>query len=348
MNFEYVVKKERFSINGTGPIVLMGKSIYSGKGDNLFIRNNILRPIRNLEKYDEDMERCISNTSYIIERLKEEVEDGWHFELYYLQKTKSFSFINSYSQFSVYVEMFKNKQSMGLFLVENMDKLDEEISKIKNKYLKIDKIPYLGINLERPILFSGQAAGILSHELLGHIFEIDNFFMYQYEKLFPLIEKLNIDIVDLPSMKNGLGFYLYDDMGICYKDVTICSNGRMTGKLIGGECTRQKIVHALRRDDYTKSCMPRMSNLYINNKKENFITIDTYIEITKLGKCYINHKKGILEISIEQGAFCLGGKYMARVNKGVFMLSIVKLIDRMSAVGRQNTLCPLQCQKQGQ
>lgn len=79
------------------------------------------------------------------------------------------------------------------------------------------------------VIFDPELTGLLVHELIGHIFEIDTWLENPILKeIFPKRKKITNDyitIVDDPSIQNGYGSYNYDDEGSKARQTILIRNG---------------------------------------------------------------------------------------------------------------------------
>lgn len=344
MKFKYFYKKVKYRVDSEHNICQVGEIKYSGEGDELRVKNTSVCSLKEDKIYEMIYELCKEEYNSQLEELVEFAKYNWQFDVYGVLKVTELDNQIKQSHYVMFVEIFKYGVSYDYIMLDAEGKWREIFSHMPQNCrghtcLKEKRI-------KKDIIIRGQAAGVLSHELFGHLFEIDNFYLYNYEKYLKLIEKLGISISDIPISKNGPVFYNYDDNGIPAKNICICNSGELTGQLIGGDYNRKMVTHSLRRNNYKEICIPRMSNLVVNYEGGKNEIIHNYIEINKIGKCYIHHKKDKIEFCADL-IFVYSEKECYRSEKKIrFSVSIFDILNNILPLKCSNNLMrPLQCQK---
>lgn len=159
------------------------------------------------------------------------------------------------------------------------------------------------------ILFSGESAGFVIHEIVGHLSEGRNLKNWKIgEKLF---EK-NVSVIDDPNIKNYVGSLNYDDEGVRTIKKEIVKNGIINQFLLSSsDIENEEYFGNARCEDF--SCFPRarMSNTYlINTSKssgENFG--EEYIYVYKIKNGGINYLLKEVDLLCEAVYFYFGQTY---------------------------------------
>lgn len=221
----------------------------------------------------------------------------------------------------------------------------------KLNYLRVlTNIPKIQIRLLREnkyFVFSSAAAASLSHELLGHIFEKDNFLNYNYSKLISNIERLKLTILDDPTILGANGYYIYDDAFNKGNLVKIMDKGIFSGNLIGGSVNNQLINNSLRREKYSDKLYPRTSNLIVSTNKID-IYPSSYIKIIKLKKCLINHREQKIYLEVQTAYYVYENEIKLLIEPFNLELDIEDMLNRIWAVSKNGEFHPFTCQKQNQ
>lgn len=287
------------------------------------------------------------NCQKIIEEIKKVAKNFFSFMLvfdfYYLNNGTAFCNIN----YNVAIRF--NDIPVDFISIDNSADFIIKFNAISDKILNIKKLNFVEYNkdLGLPIIFCDSAACVLSHEVFGHIFEVDNYYKYEYESVLELVKEINVDITDDPSIPKSNGFYSIDDMGLKATKTHIIKNGIFTSLI--GSLSKEKIVStSLRRDSFKNCCYPRMSNLIISPRKIKRISFSNYIKINKLNNCFLRHKDGVVEFNIDLSYQIYENK-MCIIKPYKLEFKLIDLLKNMSAITYCNKrMQPIQCLKHGQ
>lgn len=255
-----------------------------------------------------------------------------------------------YSNSVIRVEIMFKEVSLNYIVIKNFEELSlciDNLYDFKNIIINRNTLHYKTY-LKKPLVFTQQAASIFSHEIFGHMFEIDNFYYYKYERYLLNLEKFKVDIIDNPLMENTNGYYKYDDASIQAKKTIIFKDGYYTGNLIGGVYGSNIVNSSLRRENLLNKLLPRMSNLIIKSKNEISYPY-TYIEIIKLGKCYVDHNSGQIIFDINSAFLVQNSEYIAVIEPFKIILKFDFIFEHIQSSNIiKNHFTPIQCRKHNQ
>lgn len=119
-----------------------------------------------------------------------------------------------------------------------------------------------------PVIFSGGASGVLIHELVGHLLEMDVISTggrVLADQLGSRVSDMPINIVDDPTLVGRWGSFNYDDEGYLATPTPLIVDGVVCGVL--SDSTRGLMTgakyssHSARRASHEHLPLPRMSNL---------------------------------------------------------------------------------------
>lgn len=239
--------------------------------------------------------------------------------------------------------------TLDFISVSSANDFARKASEIKQKYqlISLDEVVNIEITPGMPVVFHNSAAASLAHEVLGHVFEVDNYFRFHYHKAINAVAKIVNLLLDDPSIPFSPGFYLNDDMGLPSYKTTIIENGALNS-LIG--CRGDlKVTNSLRREDYSKPCLPRMSNLIVV-PQYNRTTLDTkpFLIIHKLSKCYIHHMSETVEFNVDFATLNTENDMFA-IKPFRLTQNIYSLLSSLTPIeGGDMQIRPVLCSKQGQ
>ena len=327
------------------------KSEYS---DYLSIRPIELE-ILNQNLYSFSINKNVFNHTYksLFQKLLEMAKNNFWFRVYFYYNDVCFfnlRDVKSSLNESICIEIFYGDTSLDYIIYNKKKECIDHIENILKTFNDFNKLKVIKFNKcnKKIVLLKEQAAATLSHEILGHIFEIDNYNLFKYYNYLNNISRLNLTIKDMPNIKGSFGYYKYDDMGIKSQDIIIFDKGKFTGDIIGGKSNQTNVTNALRRQSLQFRCLPRMSNLFVNTEN-NYFSQKSFIEITKFNKCYIHHKKGIVELNVSLAVLKEDGQIASILTPFKLNIPIKNIYDII--VGENNPkaqLRPLLCQKQNQ
>ena len=197
------------------------------------------------------------------------------------------------------VNIFKSYFAHSIYELPSDSTVIKDILYIKQKLKEL-------INSKRgesgtaPVIFSGSAASVFFHEVIGHRVEADEFRIKSSSKAFSAKsgERLLpswLSLYDDPTIKNynGIpltGYYMYDDEGVPGEKVDIFTNGILTGFLTSRLPTSQD--H--RSNGHARSypgflTISRQSNLIVKSDSlisDSELRNSLLTEIKKQGKEY--------------------------------------------------------------
>lgn len=193
------------------------------------------------------------------------------------------------------------------------------------------------MKFDKPIdvVISGEVSGIMAHENVGHPSEGDRILgregaqagesfyadLLKNEKLGEAVLGNDcVNIVDDPTLKNGPGYYLYDDECVKARPRYLIKNGKLNELLVNREYARRfgiKSNAAARAVVYSREPIPRMANTFFEPGE---FSLEELIEGVKEG-IFMN---SFTEWNIDDRRF--QSKY---VGSEVYLIKDGKLTDTM-------------------
>ena len=235
--------------------------------------------------------------------------------------------------------------------IQNEDFIDcikRSLNKNRLTY-KLKSQEYNGKIQKLPHVFSKKAAATVSHEVFGHILEIDNFYYYNYSKLIPEIESLNICIHDDPQFYKQLGLSRKDDVLNASVKTTLFNEGKFTGELIGGSSKTMVCERSFRRSSFSVRALPRMSTIIITSKSEKINYPTRYILITSIRQAYIHHKTGYVEFNVTGAKVILDGMEISKLSNFSIKMSLYDFLHHLyTLTNTQPEASFFECHKKGQ
>lgn len=200
-----------------------------------------------------------------------------------------------------------------------------------------------------PKVFHNSAAGILAHELLGHMLEADNYYRYNYADDVSALKPLELTLIDNPLILDSPGYYSRDDMGIKAESSLLIENG-LFSNLIGCSRSNTYVSNALRRESPDKPCLPRMSNLLVDTNKlsPTLKGNSSYIQIYKLSKCFFFHDRREIVLNVDFSLLRKGEKSWPLLPFRLAYSLDALLIKIKPYLGGDRKLRPVTCSKQKQ
>lgn len=274
----------------------------------------------------------------------------WSFEItcYFEWRRTRFT-VYFYTHYSVSILFMGNP--VDFINVHTADDLLEKMVILQTRFRQFERATACKVHsslMSFPVVFHNSAAAAFAHEVLGHLFEADNFYRFGYDSIADMIRVLRLRVIDDPLIPESPGFYMEDDMGIGAQRTIIADNG-LIYSLIGCKKKGESISNALRRENYNKPCFPRMSNLIVESPKalEKRKT-GSYIQIEKLGKCFLYHDKRIVEFNVEF-SFFHNEKLDIPMKPFKLNYDVDPLLSNICVVdGGDMELRPIQCAKHNQ
>ena len=236
----------------------------------------------------------------------------------------------------------------------NSDDLINQVSKYlllkKSMFIETDFIDFTNL-YDIPLVFVSSASETLSHEIFGHIFEIDNYIKYNYASVINQVSQLNLNICDNPLLLPELCLSERDDVLNKTSLTTIFDNGIYTGELIGGSAYDKLCRRSFRRSSFLVQAIPRMSTLSVRSnrgQKENSCP-RIYVQISSIKRAQITHKTMNVQLYITNACLICDEKKIAFVRNFTIDKPINEFLSRLEAI--QNTkgdVSAVVCQKWGQ
>lgn len=225
-------------------------------------------------------------------------------------------------------------------LIENIINLRNRVKlKIENSK-KYTSVPYV---------FEAVAAAVVSHEIIGHIFEIDNYYSNNYSSLIHKISKLKLNISDDPKLFEVLGLENFDDAMQRTTEVVIFNNGEFTGELIGGSVNSRSVYRNLRRSSFSVQALPRMSSISISANSTEIQRPDKYILISNVQRASVNHRTNKVRLAVTDAKYLQKGEVISYLSPFVLEIRIADMIDGLAPLTTaQNLAFITKCYKKGQ
>jgi len=200
-----------------------------------------------------------------------------------------------------------------------------------------------------PHVFSNTAAAVVSHEILGHILELDNYYFYGYSNLINAIERLSVNVYDDPQEIKQLGLSIRDDILNVTQKTILFEGGKFTGELIGGSSKQLACARSFRRNSFAIQALPRMSTLIVESIFDNTAYPKNFVLITNIRRASVYHKTGKVLFYVTDANLVLDGNRVCKISEFCIETSIVSFLDKLKALAysHQETLI-LQCLKKGQ
>lgn len=198
--------------------------------------------------------------------------------------------------------------------------------------------------MEAPALFSPAAAGILLHEICGHLLEADLLLAGASPFARLLGEKVASDqvtLVDDPRSAGGRVRLLVDDEGRETRATVLIEAGVLRG-FLSGEATAAATNGAstanARRESYRCAALPRMTNLVMSpgpiDPEDLMKPMARGLLVERLGRGQVDPRRGEFRLEVESGRLIEGGK-PGRPVAGAFLVGscreLLRAIDGAGA-----------------
>jgi hypothetical protein len=161
-----------------------------------------------------------------------------------------------------------------------------------------------------PVLFCEGTAGVLLHELLGHLAESD----LLAQAASPLarlagatLTEADLELCDDPTRSDLPGAFSADDEGVPARPIALLSGGRLVGWLCdrAGALRTGGIAGRGRRSGWTTPPIPRMSNLVLAAGKTSRDALENGLgnglAVTRLASATVDPASGRAVIRVERG-----------------------------------------------
>ncbi len=228
---------------------------------------------------------------------------------------------------------------------------DVKEDSILNKFSDLDRHLYRQ-NIEDGsynVVLSPYVAGLLAHEVFGHIFEEDN--RYYNEHIVNQLsnEQYNqeLTIIDDPKVPRGWGSLRVDDSGHEQRKISIVENGELSEQIKRGER-----INRLIRQDYKHNLLSRVSNTLIlpgsKSVQELLWESDNGIYIENAGKCYCDPVTGEIIMPVYEAFKIRGNKKVSCLNNFSLYANANTILKSIHTIGSDFELNGVICGKMGQ
>jgi predicted Zn-dependent protease len=205
-------------------------------------------------------------------------------------------------------------------------------------------------SLEGPVVFSPAAAGVLIHEVCGHLLEGDlvraghsPFSGMTGRKIAPE----GITLHDDPLRPGARVDLRVDDQGEGTRLTPLIESGRLVGFL-----TDRRNAAALgilssgnaRRESYRHAAMPRMTNLVMapgtDDPAEMLRGVGRGLYVERLGRGQVDPRLGRFRLEVECGRLIESGRATRPVHGGYLVGGCLDLLEAIDAVGSDQQVDP--------
>jgi len=193
--------------------------------------------------------------------------------------------------------------------------LDDKVAALGRRPARTGWLPEPGSR--RPVVFTAGAAGVLVHELVGHMMESD----LLAAGLSPMagrsgerVAPPTLTVVDDPLRDDLPGAFDHDDEGVPATPRTLLSSGILSGSLCDGEGARilGEPPGRGRRAAWQHPPVARMSNLVTTPGEHDPAELETGVGqglvVTRAGAAMVDPAEGRVVLRIEEGWELLHGR----------------------------------------
>jgi hypothetical protein len=226
------------------------------------------------------------------------------------------------------------------------DRIAEELIQTGEQMLEALPPPAM----EAPAIFSPVAAGVLLHEICGHLLEAD-LVLAGGSPFGALIGSQvapeSVTLLDDPSLPYGRVHQLLDDEAEPAHTNVLIEDGRLAGLLSdhrSARATGGRSTGNGRRESYRDHPIPRMTNLILAAGSENAEdlpkSVDRGLLVQRLGRGQVDPRRGQFRLEVEIGRMIEGGR-LGRPVTGAFLVgSCMELLAGIDGVGGDLTMDP--------
>lgn len=195
---------------------------------------------------------------------------------------------------------------------------------------------------EMPVILAPGESGVLIHEAVGHLLEAD--FIRKktsvfHDKFGKKIGTEQVNILDDPTIPFYRGSYNLDDEGTVPQKTLLIHKGVISGLLqdrLSSKEMNMRLTGHGRREDYTCTPIPRMSNTYIDNGEydpdEIIRSVDKGIYARRFSGGQVEDS-GRFTFSISSGQLIENGKLTAPVKQATLIGSNLDILGKVEQVG---------------
>jgi len=195
---------------------------------------------------------------------------------------------------------------------------------------------------EMPVVLAPGHSGVLIHEAVGHLLEADfnrkktSIF---WDKMGAQVGKPNLTIYDDPTLPNFRGSYNMDDEGTIPKKTALIRDGKLVGLLqdrLSSRLMGLPLTGHGRRQDYTCSPIPRMSNTYIDKGEYD---PEEIVKSVNKGFYALKYQGGQVEdsgkftFSVSSGFLIENGCLTSPVKQATLIGTNIDILNKIEKVG---------------
>jgi TldD protein len=207
-----------------------------------------------------------------------------------------------------------------------------------------------------PVVIAPNVTGVLIHEAFGHLAEADLTLTGSAlaNKQGKKIASEHVTIFDDGTFTNGFGSFKYDDEGTPTQKTCLIEKGQLIGLMHNRETASKfntKPTGNARAEDFRNEPIIRMSNTYLApgdyNLEELFedIKFGYYLKRLQGGEANLD---GTFQVGIQEAYSIINGKPAQPIRNVSISGNTLKTLLYIEAVGKDLTLFPGRCGKEGQ
>ena len=226
------------------------------------------------------------------------------------------------------------------------DKIAEDLIQTGEEMLEALPPPAM----EAPAIFSPVAAGVLLHEICGHLLEADHVLAGSSPfgaLIGSRVAPVNVTLLDDPTLPYGRVHQLLDDEAEPAHTNVLIEDGRLTGLLSdhgSARATGGRSTGNGRRESYRHRPIPRMTNLILAAGMESAEdlpkSVDRGLLVQRLGRGQVDPRRGQFRLEVEKGRMIEGGR-LGRPVAGAYLVgSCMDLLASIDGVGGDLTMDP--------
>jgi len=197
--------------------------------------------------------------------------------------------------------------------------------------------------MEAPVVFSPEAAGVLLHEICGHLLEGDLVALGASPFARRFGEKVaaeTLTLLDHPRLPGGRVRLVVDDEGTETRANVLIESGILRGGLTDARTAALSggvSSGNARRESYRFPALPRMTNLVVpagsTHPDDLLKRVARGLYATRLGRGQVDPRRGEFRLEVEAGRHIEGGRMTRPVAGAILVGSCVELLSSIDAVG---------------
>ncbi|WP_261799055.1 TldD/PmbA family protein [Actinomyces ruminicola] len=210
-----------------------------------------------------------------------------------------------------------------------------------------------------PVVFAGAAAGVLIHELVGHLLEADIIASggtVLADRLGSYVCKMPLTIVDDPTLSGRWGSFTYDDEGRLASPTPLLVDGVVCGVLT--DRTRGPVAgaiysgHNARRASVQYVPLPRMSNVSMfagTDRLGDVISdLDNAVYCDELTRGQVDPVTGHFALNMISGRAIRSGRLGEYLGPAILTGDVLEVLSSIRAVCDDSDDIQTLCGKAGQ